>query len=46
MGYCKERAKKAVYQYKLLQEIRETSNKQCNLTPKGIRKRTKKPKSQ
>ena len=41
MGHTKRGAKREIYSNtSLLQEIRETSNKQPNLTPKATRKRT------
>ena len=40
MGCSKSRSKREVYSYtSLRQEIREISNKQSNVTPKGTRER-------
>ena len=42
MGHTKSSVKREIYSNtSLLHEIRETSNKQPNLTPKATRKRTK-----
>ena len=44
MGCSKSSSKREVYSNTILpQEIRETSNRQPNFTPKTTRKRTKSP---